>query len=258
MRIFNKKDNLHNVLKSYFLRWKRIHNLLSIIDSVIKIQNNWRKKKSLDNYNQIKDNQNKIKNMLSIIDKKYKKNSFDSLIKRLININKKYLLNKISNDFTNKKNNNLKYILDKIITFIKYKYLSSGIKISETAKNRIIKKYFDIWKNKTNNGNKIYNYLTKFIEKKEQKNKYLIRSILLKWLYHSKKVKMEEKVIFIQKIFKNFKNNNDSINNWKNLKNKLYKNKIGNRFKEIIKYLKIYKSLDLIKIILKKIQEKIY
>ena len=49
--------------------FKRIHNLLSIIDSVIKIQNNWRKKKSLDNYNQIKDNQNKIKNMLNIIDK---------------------------------------------------------------------------------------------------------------------------------------------------------------------------------------------
>ena len=44
MRIFNKKDNLNNLLKSYLSRWKRIANLLSIINSVMKIQNNWRKK----------------------------------------------------------------------------------------------------------------------------------------------------------------------------------------------------------------------
>ena len=251
-RIFYKKDNLHNVLKSYFLRWKRIHNLLTIIDSVIKIQNNWRKKKSLDNYNKRKHNQNINIDMLKILDKNYKKNNFEYFIKKLKNQNKKYLLNKITNDLTNRKKNNVKCALDKIRAFIKYKYLSSSTKISENARNRIIKKYFDIWKNKTYNGNKIYHYLTKFIEKKDKKNKYLIRSILLKWLYHSKKDKMEEKVIIIQKIFKNFKNNNDSINSWKNLKNKLYKNKIDKGIKEIIKYLKVYKSLDLIKNNIKK------
>ena len=45
LKIFNKKDNIKNVLKSYFLKWQRIHNLLLINDSVILIQRNWKRKK---------------------------------------------------------------------------------------------------------------------------------------------------------------------------------------------------------------------
>ena len=247
LRIFDRKDNLKNLLKSYFLRWKRIHNLLSIIDSVIKIQNNWRKKKSLDNYNKKKESQNIIINMLTLFDKAYKKNALYSFINKLKSKNKKYLLSKIENDFTNKKNDNLRYIMEKIRAYIKYKYLYQTIKISENAKNQIIKKYFINWKNKTINGNKAYNYLTKFIEKKDMKNKQLLFSILLKWLYLSKLHQMEQKVIFIQKIFRTFKNINDSLKNWEKLKNEINLIKRGKEIKEIIKSLKLYRLLDLIK-----------
>ena len=99
LRIFDKKDNLKNLLKSYFLRWKRIHNLLSIINSVIKIQNNWRKKKSLDNYNKKKDSNKNLINILKIFEKTYKKNNYDLFISKLKDKYKKYLLNKMNNGF---------------------------------------------------------------------------------------------------------------------------------------------------------------
>jgi hypothetical protein len=91
MRIFNKKDNLNNLLKSYYSRWKRIMNLLSIINSVVKLQKKWRKKKAIDKYNKIKDNQKKVNKVLQI----YKKNKFVSFINKLKDKNKQYLLTSI-------------------------------------------------------------------------------------------------------------------------------------------------------------------
>ena len=259
MRIFNKKDNLNNLLKSYFLRWKRIANLISIINSVIKIQNNWRKKQSIDNYINKKKEQDKFFNMLKIIDNKYKLNNFSSFINKIKDINKKYLLNKIENDFTQKRNNTLKYVFDKVKNYLKNKYLSKSLKFAENGKNRIIGKYFCIWKNKTINANKIYKYLNKFIEKKDKKNKGLVLSALLKWLYHSKLNTMKEKVDIIQKKYRNFKNNSDSINNWKKLKNILYNKKNKKEIKEIINKIKTYKSINLIKSYIKnKIKKKIF
>jgi len=58
---------------------------------------------------------------------------------------------------------------------------------------------------------------------------------------------MEEKVNFIQKQYRNFKKNKNSINNWINLKNKLNINKKEKEIGNIIKNLKLYKSLNLIK-----------
>ena len=247
MRIFNKKDNLNNLLKSYLSRWKRIANLLSIINSVIKIQNNWRKKKSIDNYIIKKKEQDTFVNMLKIINNTYKKNNFILFIENLKNINKKYLLEKIENDLSKKRNNNLKYVLERINKYLKNKFLFESLKFSENAKNRIIGKYFSIWKNKAINLDKVYKYLIKFMEKKDNKNKGLVLSALLKWLYHSKLNIMKEKVDIIQKKYRNFKNNSDSINNWKKLKNNLYNKKNKKEIKELINKIKIFKSINLIK-----------
>ena len=246
LRIFDKKDNLKYLLKSYFLRWKRIHNLLSIVDSIIKIQNSWRKKKSIDDYNKRKDYKNNIINIFKTLEKIYKKNNYDFLIDKLQNKSKKYLLNKIENNFTKNKNNNLKYAVDKIRLYIKNKYLYKATNISENSKNRIIKKYFSLWKNKTNNDNKIYKYLNKFIEKKEIKINNIILSSLLKWLYHSKMHKANEKVTFIQKIFRNLKKRKDSVKNWEILKNRLCDSKRKSETKNIIRKIALYKSLDIL------------
>ena len=247
MRIVNRKDNLTNILKSYFYKWKKFYIILSIKESVLKIQKNWRKKKAIDNYNKKKDKKKKISNLIKIFEKAYKNKIYKLFMNKLKDKKKKSVLLKIESNFKNKRNTNLKYVIDTIKTFIKNKYISKILKISEKAKNEIIKKFFIFWKNKTKNGNKIYKHLNKFIERKENKNKKLILSILLKWLFHSKINNMEEKVIFIQKQYRNFKKNKNSINNWINLKNKLNINKKEKEIGNIIKNLKVYKSLNLIK-----------
>ena len=243
MRIFNKKDNLNNVLKSYYSRWKRIINLLSITNSVVKIQKTWRKKKAIDKYNKMKENQNKVQNILQI----YKKKKFISLINKIKDRNKKYLLTNIENNFTTKKNDNLKYVMDRIKTYIKNKYLFKTTKLTDDIKNRFLIKCFNNWKNKTNNTNKAYKILNKIFDKKEFVNRGMILSGLLKWLYNSKCITMEKKVIAIQKKFRIFKNNNSVMNKWYKLK-KLLNDKIcKNEIKDIIKKIKIYQALNRLK-----------
>ena len=85
----------------------------------------------------------------------------------------------------------------------------------------------------------------------------MLLSAILKWLYHSKLYNIEEKIITIQKHFRNYKNNIDSLNNWQKLKNKLSIIKKGKEIRKIVKYLKIYKSLNLIQNIIKKKSNKI-
>ena len=244
LRIFRKKDNLKNLLKSYYLRWKRIQNLLSIIDSVIKIQNKWRQKKSVDNCNQKKEIQKNMNDLYKTIENSFKRNNYIRLINNLKNENKKYLLSKIGDNFTTKRINNLKFVNDKIKAYIKYKFLSRAKNIADNYIKRIIKKYFDLWRNKTNAKNKTSDYLNKFINKKDNVNKGLLLSSLLKWLYHTKFNEMVEKVIYIQDKYRTFKINNDSKNNWIKLKNLLFNKENGKEIKEIIKYLKIQKAFN--------------
>ena len=248
MRIVNRKDNLHNLLKLYYSRWKRLYNLLSIVDAVVKIQKKWRKKKAIDNYNKKKDDQNIIRNVL----KAYKKNKYISFINKLKDKNKKYLLINIEKDFSNKRNDTLKFIMDKIKTYIKYKYLSKTTKIADSLKNRIIIKYFGTWKNRTNNKNKAYNILNKIFEKKEFVNNGLALSNLLKWSYRSKCADMEQKVTTIQNKFRNYKKNNASINKWAKLKKILNEKKNKEEIKYIIKQIKVYQAFNSIKNNIKK------
>ena len=244
LRIFRKKDNLKNLLKSYYLRWKRIQNLLSIIDSVIKIQAKWRQKKSVDNYNQKKEIQKNMNDLYKTIENSFKRNNYIRLINNLKNENKKYLLSKIGDNFSTKRINNLKLVNDKIKTYIKYKFLSRAKNIADSYIKRIIKKYFDLWRNKTNAKNKTSDYLNKIINKKDNVNKGLLLSSLLKWLYHTKFNEMVEKVIYIQDKYRTFKISNDSKNNWIKLKNLSFNKENGKEIKEIIKYLKIQKAFN--------------
>ena len=244
LRIFRKKDNLKNLLKSYYLRWKRIQNLLSIIDSVIKIQNKWRQKKSVDNFNQKKEIQKNMNDLYKTIKNSFKRNNYIKLINNLKNENKKYLLSKIGDNFATKRINNLKLVNEKIKTYIKYKFLSRAKNITDNYIKRIVKKYFDLWRNKTNAKNKASDYLNKFLNKKDNMNKGLLLSSLLKWLYHTKFNEMVEKVIYIQDKYRTFKINNDSRNNWIKLKNLLHNKENRNEIKEIIKYLKIQKAFN--------------
>ena len=80
----------------------------------------------------------------------------------------------------------------------------------------------------------------------------MLLSALLKWVYHSKLYNVKKKIIIIQKKFRNFKNNNDVINNWAKLKNKINKITKWKEIQEIIHKLKINKSLNLIQNILLK------
>ena len=244
LRIFRKKDNLKNLLKSYYLRWKRIQNLLSIIDSVIKIQTKWRQKKSVDNYNQKKEIQKNMNDLYKTIENSFKRNNYIRLINNLKNENKKYLLSKIGDNFATKRINNLKLVNDKIKTYIKYKFLSRAKNIADSYIKRIIKKYFDFWRNKTNAKNKTSDYLNKIINKKDNVNKGLLLSSLLKWFYHTKFNEMVEKVIYIQDKYRTFKISNDSKNNWTKLKNLLFNKENGKEIKDIIKYLKIQKAFN--------------
>ena len=247
LRIVNRKDILKTILKSYFLKWKKKYIILKINDSVMKIQKNWRRKKAIDNCNKTKDKKKTITRLIKILEKVYKKRKFELFMNKLKDKNKKNILLNIGKNFETKRNNNLKYIMNKIKEYNKNKYASKILKISKKAKNEIIKKYFILWKNKTINNNKINQYLTKFIERKDYKNKSLILSSLSKWLFHSKVLNMEQKVIFIQNQFRIFKSNKDSINNWIKLKNNLIINKTRKEIGEINKNLKLFKNINLIK-----------
>ena len=185
-----------------------------------------------------------MNDLYSIIENSFKRNNYIKLINNLKNENKKYLLSKIGDNFATKRLDNLKFVNDKIKTYIKYKFLSKAKNITDNYIKRIVKKYFDLWRNKTNAKNKTSDYLNKFISKKENMNKGLLLSSLLKWIYHTKFNEMVEKVIYIQDMYRTFKNNNNSKNNWIKLKNLLYNKENGKEIKEIIKYLKIQKAFN--------------
>jgi hypothetical protein len=85
MKIFNKKDNIKNLLKLYLLRWKRNHNLLLMNDCAIIIQRNWRGKKISDIKNErMKENIifiNKINDKINKVKKEYYLYFFENIKK---------------------------------------------------------------------------------------------------------------------------------------------------------------------------------
>ena len=240
MKIFNKKDNIKNVLKLYFLKWQKNHYLSLINDSARKIQKNWRRKIISDINNKRKKEQLIFVKKINDKIKKKKKNYYLYFFAKLKNLNKKYLLSQIENSFTNKRNNILKDVVNKINLYIRQKYLSKIISIPTKLKKRILSKYIKIWKNKSYIKNKKTNLLTKLINKKDHINKNLKLSYLYKWLYHSKYILMKNNIEKIQKNYRNYNKNKSIINNWINLKNDLSNKENKKEIKEIIKGIKTY------------------
>ena len=250
MKIFNKKDNLKKLLKLYFLRWQRNHNLLLIKDSAIIIQRNWRIKKISDIKNKRKKDViifiNKIKDKINQEKKEY----YLYFLERIKNLRKKIILSKLEKSLADKRINILKDVINKIDIHIKRKYLLKILSISDNNKKRILMKFIKIWNNKSKIRNKKYNYLKKYITKKDMINNGLKLSYLFKWLYRAKYNMMESNVKKIQNTFRNYKKNKSVINNWfklvKSLKNKEYKNEMNyiiNAIKTLFGFNKIKNSI---------------
>ena len=259
MKIFNKKDNIKKLLKLYLLRWKRNHNLLLMNDCAIIIQRNWKRKKISDIKNERKKENiifiKKINDKINKIKKKYYFDFFENIKK----LNKNYILSKFENSFANKKFNILKDVMNKISLYIKRKYLLKLLSISDNYKKGLLKKFFNIWKNKIYLKNQRLKYLEKFITKKDHITKGLKLSYLFKWLYHTKIDIMKNNIKIIQNEYRNYKTNKLSKNNWIKITNALSQKKYGNEINDIIKRIKAYIYLNKIKrFIMKKTGKNIF
>jgi hypothetical protein len=231
---------------------------LNIIKSVEKIQTIWKKKKAVDEYIIMKDNQNNKKIAFIEFDKIIKRIHFSSFMDKMKEVNKNILLEKIGKNFAERKNQIIKYGLEKINNFIKGKYLTKMINTCDNAKGKIIHKYLNIWEKNTKKGKKLNDLLGKFVKKKDFINKGLVLSTLLKWIYRSKCRTIQKAAKFLQKHFKSFKNSGDIINNWNKLKNLIIKAKEKEDIKKMLEQLKNYKKFTLFENIMKKHIKKKY
>ena len=247
MKIFNKKDNLKKLLKLYFLRWQRNHNLLLINEAVIILQRNWRRKIISD----IKNKRNKeniifLKKIADKINKK-KKEYYISFFDKIKKLNRKFVLSKLEETFANKRINILKDVINKIDLYIKNKYILKILSISDNSKKRLLRKYIKIWKNKSDNNNKKLSCLRKYINKKEFINKGLKLSYIYKWLYHTKLNNMKNNIKVIQNEYRNYRINKSAKNNWDKIIKALLNKENKKEIKDIIRNLKILSYFNKIK-----------
>ena len=260
-----KKENItNNKLYSSFMKWLNIVRNLQCNDNARIIQNFCRRIQDKLNRKKELARQLKIKNGLEkLCNIKY---GGKYAIDKIISEKNRNIFKNFNDMLKNKKNDRLKDCFDKIKERAFYNVLKKAVKIPDLLRLRIIKKFINIMKDKTDKlaKKRAAEMITKnwkiYLNDKKQKNKQdilkkILRSLVLKksdilknyfirWRNINNKIKTEAAKKAIARYIRNRYRLGNARRNWMDLTNNYkLKNRNENLF-EIIKTIKIYIILD--------------
>ena len=169
----------------------------------------------------IKNNLESYKNLANVLNKL--KVSPQEFIDRLKEIRRNQILDELLNKLAQKRLDHLKHAFDKIKYYPKLKYLEKLLPISDDLRDRILRKYLNIWRNKAMRYKGIMELLRIIFNTYDDFKNNLLRYNLFRWSYKAKFLtqKIHEKTIseFCKDILK-YKN---AIKNWHKLADGLRK-----------------------------------
>ena len=168
-------------------------------------------KKNLDNY----------KNLANVLNKL--KVSPQEFMDRLKEIRRNQILEELLKKLAQKRLDNLKDAFDKIKNYPKYKYLLKLLPITDEFRDRILRKYLNIWRNKAMRYKGIMELLRSIFNSYDDFKNNLLRYNLYRWAYKAKFLTQKEQERIISEFCKPILNYRNALRNWHKLADGLRK-----------------------------------
>ena len=239
MRIVEKliiASNPKNYLDSALAKWRKINARIRCEENAKVIQAFCRgihdrylkelNKKNFENYQRLAE----ILNKLKVSPKEF----FD----RLKEIRRNQILIELLEKLAKRRLEYLKYVLLKIRYYPKLKYLERIVPITDELKDRFLRKYLNIWRNKAMRHKAIMEILRLLFNMYDDFKNNLLRYNLYKWLYKAKFLKQKEQARIISEFCKPILKYRNAVKNWHRLADRLRNKNRDQELDEIYKKLR--------------------
>ena len=205
----------NKILNSAIAKWRKNARKIECHENAKIIQDFCREiqQKILDDKN--RRNMENYKNLANTLNnlKASPKDFFD----RLKEIRRNKVLEDLLNDLANKRLDNLKDAFDKIREAPKYKYLNDLLNLKDDLRDRILRKYLNIWRNKAMRYKGIMELLKSIFNTYDDFKNNLLRYNLYRWQMKAKYLTQLENARIIQRFCKPILKKNAAIRNWHKL-----------------------------------------
>ena len=204
-----------NYLRSALAKWRKNVAKLNCHDNARTIQKFCRGIQDKILKERIKKNLDSYKNLANVLNKL--KVSPQEFIDRLKENRRNQILDELLNKLAQKRLDHLKHAFDKIKYYPKLKYLEKLLPITDDLRDRILRKYLNIWRNKAMRYKGIMELLRIIFNNYDDFKNNLLRYNLFRWSYKAKFItqKIEEKII--SEFCKDILKKKNAIRNWKKL-----------------------------------------
>ena len=217
-----------NYLKAALAKWRKNCRKIECHDNARIIQEFCRGIRDKILKRKVQQNLDNYKNLASILNKL--KISPKEFIERLKEIRRRQILEELLNKLAQKRLERLKDAFDQIKNYPKYKYLERLLPITDDFRDRILRKYLYIWRNKAMRYKGIMELLRSIFNSYDDFKNNLLRYNLFRWSYKAKFLTQKEQERIISEFCKPILNYRNALRNWHKLADGL-RNK--NRDKEL-------------------------
>ena len=217
-----------NYLKAALAKWRKNCRKIECHDNAKIIQEFCRGIRDKILKRKVQQNLDNYKNLASILNKL--KISPKEFIERLKEIRRRQILEELLNKLAQKRLERLKDAFDQIKNYPKYKYLERLLPITDDFRDRILRKYLYIWRNKAMRYKGIMELLRSIFNSYDDFKNNLLRYNLFRWSYKAKFLTQKEQERIISEFCKPILNYRNALRNWHKLADGL-RNK--NRDKEL-------------------------
>ena len=210
-----------NILRSALAKWRKNVKLISCEENAKIIQKFCRTIQEKILEDRVKRNMEGYKNLAKILNKL--KISPREFIERLKKIRRNQILEELLNKLAKKRLDTLKDAFDKIYEYPKYKFLERILPLSDIARERILRKYINIWRNKAMRHKAIMEILRSLLLSFDDFKTNLLRYNLRKWMYKARYITQKENAKIICEFCKPILKYKDAVKNWRRLADALRK-----------------------------------
>ena len=204
-----------NYLKAALAKWRKNVRKIECHDNAKIIQKFCRRIHDKILRKKVQQNLENYKNLANILNKL--KISPKEFIERLKEIRRKQILEELLNKLAQKRLERLKDAFDQIKNYPKYKYLERLLPITDEFKDRILRKYLYIWRNKAMRYKGIMELLRSIFNSYDDFKNNLLRYNLFRWAYKAKFLKQKEQERIISEFCKPILNYRNALRNWHKL-----------------------------------------
>ena len=238
----------NKILSSAMAKWRKNARKLECHENAKIIQDFCREiqQKILDDKN--RRNMENYKNLANTLNNL--KASPKEFLDKLKEIRRNKILEDLLNDLAKKRLDNLKDAFDKIRESPKYRYLNDLLNLKDDLRDRLLRKYLNIWRNKAMRYKGIMELLKSIFNTYDDFKNNLLRYNLYRWQMKAKYLTQLENAQIISRFCKPILKRNAAIRNWHKLADKLRNKNRGdevddalNKLRSLLGFNKLKKPL---------------